>query len=357
MIDKLRAFAREKLAGQAGLWHPQDFPLDLWRAMAAEGLLGRGLDEGAAGIATIAEGSAAIAEATGSLGFASAWAGQAMVPLMLSQKASLPDGLLQKARAGEAVIALAISEPKAGAHPKHLATAATKVNGGYRIDGEKAYLTNGPIATHVAVLAITDLVEERKAFSIFLVPMGAPGMTLVNHPQFDFLRPAQHCGLKLENCVVPESALIGRPGHAFDDVALPFRNLEDAAGIGGLIAGLRHARAELGVKLGPVEDDAALTLGEIAGIEAALQLLGGAILQALARWQTETDVVGALLVAMRDLARREATLLRGLGADRDPHAARILRDVEKSLDIARMARQIRKAKLGRSLLSSSGTPS
>lgn len=357
MINKLKEFARERIAGHAGLWHPQDFPLDLWRAMAAEGLLGFGLGEGAAGIANIAQGSAVIAEATGSLGFASAWAGQAMVPLMLSQKAGLPDELLRKAKAGEAVIALAISEPKAGAHPKHIATTATKVNGGYRMDGEKAYLTNGPIATHVAVLAITDVVDGRKQFSFFLVPMGTPGMALVNHPQFDFLRPAQHCGLKIENCVVPESALIGRPGHAFEDVAMPFRNLEDAAGIGSLVAGLRHIRAELGVKLGPVEDEAAITLGEIAGIEAALQLLAGAILQALGRWQTESEVTGAQLVAVRDLARREAGLLRGLGADRDPHAARILRDIEKSLDIARMARQIRKAKLGRSLLSLPGTPS
>ncbi len=357
MIEKLEKFARDRIAGHAGLWHPEAFPLPLWQALAAEGLLGLGLDEGAAGIATIAQGSAAIAEATGSLGFASAWAGQAMVPLMLSQKAGLPDALLAKSKAGEAVIALAISEPKAGAHPKHIATAASRVEGGWRLDGDKAYLTNGPIATHVAVLAITGVLDGRKEFSFFLVPMGTPGMTLVEHPQFDFLRPAQHCGLKIENCIVPDSALIGRPGHAFEDVALPFRNLEDGAGIGGLIAVLRHVRSGLGVKLGPVEDEAALTLGEIAGIEAALQLLGGAILQALGRWQTESDTTGAQLVAVRDLARREAKLLRDLGADRDPHAARILRDVEKSLDIARMARQIRKAKLGRSLLSSSGTPS
>ncbi len=357
MIDRLKKFARERIAGHPGLWHPQDFPLPLWRTMAAEGLLGFGLDEGASGIATIAQGSAAIAEATGSLGFASAWAGQAMVPLMLSQKAGLPEDLLRQARLGEAVIALAISEPKAGAHPKHIATAATRTSGGYRIDGEKAYLTNGPIATHVAVLAITDVVEGRKEFSFFLVPTGTPGMAVVDHPQFDFLRPAQHCGLRLENCVVPETALIGRRGHAFDDVAMPFRNLEDAAGIGSLIAGLRHARAAAGVKLGPVGDEAAVTLGEIAGIEATLQLLSGAILQALGRWQTESEATGAQLVAVRDLARREVGLLRGLGADRDPHAARILRDIEKSLDIARMARQIRKAKLGRSLLSLPGNPS
>lgn len=100
LIDRLKKFARERIAGHPGLWHPQDFPLPLWQTMAAEGLLGFGLDEGASGIATIAQGSAAIAEATGSLGFASAWAGQAMVPLMLSQKAGLPEDLLRQARLG-----------------------------------------------------------------------------------------------------------------------------------------------------------------------------------------------------------------------------------------------------------------
>lgn len=344
MLERLRQFARDRAASHPGLFHPQDFPSDLFRAMGEARLLG------ATDLGTIARGDAIIAEETGSLGFASAWAGHSMVPLVLDRKAGLPAAVIAGVPTGETIISLAISEPKAGAHPKHLASTATKVSGGWKLDGEKAYVTNGPIASHLAVLAITDATGGRKQFSFFLVPTGIPGLTRIDHPQFDFLRPAQHCGFRLEGCVVPEAALIGTPGRAFDEIALPFRNLEDAAGIGGLIAVLRHASRRLAARLpASITDEIALALGELAGLETAMEALDNQLIGMLEAWNTETDEAGIRLVAIRDLARRHASLLREIGVQGDEHIGRVLRDVEKSLDIARVARQIRKARLGRSV--------
>lgn len=352
LLEKLRQFARDRAAGHPGLFHPQDFPSDLFRAMGEARLLG------ATDLGTIARGDAIIAEATGSLGFASAWAGQSMVPLVLDSRAGLPAAVKAGVPTGQTIISLAISEPKAGAHPKHLAATATRVSGGWQLDGEKAYVTNGPIASHLAVLAITETGGGRKQFSFFLVPTGTPGLNRVDHPQFDFLRPAQHCGFRLEGCVVPESALIGTPGKGFDEIALPFRNLEDAAGIGGLIAVLKHASRRLAARLpAPIMDEIALVLGEIAGLETAMQALDDQLIGMLEAWNTETDEAGIRLVAIRDLARRCAALLRELGTPGDEAVGRILRDVEKSLDIARVARQIRKARLGRSLFTPGQSPS
>jgi acyl-CoA dehydrogenase len=344
LLEQLRQFARDRVASHPGLFHPQDFPSDLFRAMGEARLLG------ATDLGTIARGDAAIAEETGSLGFASAWAGQSMVPLVLDKRAGLPAEVKAGVPAGKTIISLAISEPKAGAHPKHLAATAIKIPGGWKLEGEKAYVTNGPIATHLAVLAITDAAGGRKQFSFFLMPTGTPGLNRIDHPQFDFLRPAQHCGFRLEGCVVPESALIGTPGKGFDEIALPFRNLEDAAGIGGLIAVLRHASRRAAARLpSPITDEMAMALAELAGLETAMQALDDQLIGMLEAWNTETDEAGIRLVGIRDLARRHVAALHQIGTEGDEHLGRILRDVEKSLDIARGARQIRKARLGRSV--------
>jgi acyl-CoA dehydrogenase len=242
-----------------------------------------------------------------------------------------------------------MSEPKAGAHPKNLTTTAAKISGGWKLDGEKAYVTNGPIASHVAVLAITSIANLRKEFSVFLVPVNTTGFIAIRHPQFDHLRPAQHCGFSLESCEVPESALIGRPGQGYQDIARPFRSLEDAVGIGSLMSVLARAGMHTARLLGPeLTDEAPLALGELAGIDTAMQALHPPVLAALQSWNTETNAVAVHLIAIHDLARRFIAILKAVGFKRDEHVDRILRDAEKYLDIARVARQIKKARLGQS---------
>lgn len=343
MLVNLKTFARERAASHPGLFDPQNFPSDLFREMGDAGLLG------AVDLGTIARGNALIASETGSLGFATAWTEQSMIPLVLEKRAGLPSEVKAGVKSGETILALAVSEPKAGAHPKYLSTTATRVQGGWNLDGEKAYVTSGPIASHVAVLAITDTSGGRKSFSFFLVPTDAKGLSQINHPQFDFLRPAQHCGFRLEGCTVPESALIGRPGKGYEDIAGPFRNLEDAVLTGGIIGVLARAGRRTARALGPnISEEQALFLGEMAGIEAALEALDTPVVKALEAWDTDTDAVEIRLVAIRDLARRCTEILHTIGTGGDEHVDRILWDVEKSLDIARTARQIRKARLGRS---------
>ena len=51
--------------------------------------------------------------------------------------------------------AVAISEPRVGAHPKLLTTRASPDGDGFRITGEKAWVSNGPSAEMFIVLAIT----------------------------------------------------------------------------------------------------------------------------------------------------------------------------------------------------------
>ena len=309
MLDQLKEFARGRAASHPGLFHPQTFPSDLFHEMGKMGLLGA-LDLGA-----VARGSHVIAAETGSLGFAIAWAGQSLVPLVLDRCAGLPEEMKAGVASGDTIIALAVSEPNAGAHPKLLTATAARVPGGWRLDGLKAVVTNGPIASHVAVLAITGAEGSRKAFSFFLVPVGAPGLTPIEQPQFDFLRPAQHCGFRLENCQVPENALIGRPGQGYPDIALPFRGLEDAVLASALIGVLGRAARLTALSLGPdCTYEAALAFGELAGLETALEALNAPVLAALEAWDTETERFGLHLIAIHDLAWRCAEILQAISS-------------------------------------------
>ncbi|MCU0576849.1 MAG: GAF domain-containing protein, partial [Desulfobacterota bacterium] len=56
-----------------------------------------------------------------------------------------------------------------------------------------------------------------------------------------FLRPCQHGGILLDGCMVPEESLIGSPGTAYEDMAVPFRDVEDTAMMGPLL-GAQEAR-------------------------------------------------------------------------------------------------------------------
>ena len=102
----------------------------------------------------------ALVRGGGNLGFASAWLGHCLTARFFLQRFASP---AQQARwlpliaRGEATLAIAISEPGAGAHPKHLTSTARREGDAWRLAGEKAYVTNGPIAAAFVVLAVSDV--------------------------------------------------------------------------------------------------------------------------------------------------------------------------------------------------------
>jgi acyl-CoA dehydrogenase len=134
---------------------------------------------------------------------------------------------------------VAISEPRVGAHPKLLTTRAEKLTDGYSIFGEKAWVTNGPLAAAFIVFAVTAIEDGRKRYSAFLVPRDTPGLSIDEAPEYRALAPSRHCGLKLDGCRVPRSAVLGSLGAAYETMALPFRDVEDAVGTFGLLGAFR----------------------------------------------------------------------------------------------------------------------
>jgi acyl-CoA dehydrogenase len=98
--------------------------------------------------AEIAREKAAIVERTGLLG--EGRASQLMVARYFIEGFGTAE---QRAAWLPHLASVAISEPRIGAHPKLLTTRAEKLADGYSIFGEKAWVTNGPLAAVFIVFA------------------------------------------------------------------------------------------------------------------------------------------------------------------------------------------------------------
>jgi pimeloyl-CoA dehydrogenase small subunit len=111
--------------------------------------------------------------------------------------------------AGELVLAPAFEEAQGRWTLTDVATRATAVDGGWRIDGAKAFVVHGAGADRFVVSART--AGDRRAPSgvgLFLVPRTASGVTVVDRAAHDGTRLAD---LRLDGVVVPASAAIGDP--------------------------------------------------------------------------------------------------------------------------------------------------
>jgi acyl-CoA dehydrogenase len=329
---------------------PDANPVDAWLARCPDpasdplpGMREAGLFVPVPDYATIARTKAALVERTGLLGIASVWGGRQLIFrhfLSFGTEA-------QRAEWSGRALAVAISEPKVGAHPKLLTTRADTFEGGYRLSGQKAWVSNGPSAEAIIVFAITAEEHGRKRYSAFIVPRDTPGLTVSAMPGFHALRPSQHCLLSLEGCLVPDSARLGEAGSAYERMALPFRDIEDAVGTFGTLGALRHAIGSFaGVALEQTAD-----LGAVVALTAVFAAGAEAVVAALDAGRFRTG--DATLVGLRVLAIDIVSRLRTLAA---PGTAEILADLDATLSIARGPRLARQAQLGEAALRAGTRP-
>jgi acyl-CoA dehydrogenase len=172
--------------------------------------------------------------------------------------------------AGRWTASIALSEPGAGSAPKRIRTTAVKKGRSYVLDGEKVWLTNGPLADLFIVFAVTGERGGRKDFTAFIVPRETPGLTVREMPELDYLKPSPHCGIRLEGCELPETAILGRKGRAWEDLSKPFRVAEDVlfsgAILGGLDRELRRAVRSRQEGEGKIENDMKERFGGFAAL-------------------------------------------------------------------------------------------
>ena len=114
---------------------------------------------------------------------------------------------LKPALRGELHDAYAVTEEHAGSDPSGIATTASRVPGGWRLDGEKWFVTYGDIAAVYIVMAQAD-----GGPTLFLIDAETPGISVVDDPPFTHTYPHGHPALRFQDVRVGNDAVIGGVG-------------------------------------------------------------------------------------------------------------------------------------------------
>ena len=120
---------------------------------------------------------------------------------------------LRRTRAGEALSAFALSEPRSGSDVASMEMSATRDGESYVLTGEKTWISNGGIADLYVVFARTGEAPGAKGLSAFLVPAKTAGLNVAE--RLEVIAPHPLARLAFANVRVPASALIGKPGDGF----------------------------------------------------------------------------------------------------------------------------------------------
>ncbi|MBZ9881539.1 acyl-CoA dehydrogenase family protein [Mesorhizobium sp. CA10] len=140
---------------------------------------------------------------------------------------------LEKTRAGQAISAFALSEPRSGSDVANMEMTAVREGGDYLLCGEKTWISNGGIADLYVVFARTGEAPGAKGISAFVVPAETKGLSVAE--RLEVIAPHPLARLSFDNVRIPASALIGKPGDGFRvamSVLDVFRSTVGAAALG-----------------------------------------------------------------------------------------------------------------------------
>ncbi len=113
---------------------------------------------------------------------------------------------------GEGGDAYAVTEADAGSDPSGIATTAATTDGGWRINGEKWFVTSGDVARVLIVMALVIDGSDRLP-TLFLVEPGAPGVEFVDNPRFTHNYSHGHPTIRFTDVEVGPDAVIGGVGN------------------------------------------------------------------------------------------------------------------------------------------------
>jgi len=217
--DAVRAFVAREIAPYVNEWdEAQAFPRELYRKAAAIGLLGIGYPEHLGGSEVdlswrlVATEEIARAGSGGLL--ASLFSHNiGLPPIVAAGSAALQQRVVPKVLAGEAIAALAITEPGGGSDVAALATRARREGDEYVVDGEKVFITSGMRADFLTVGVRTGG-RGAGGISLLLVEGDRPGLTRTPLAKMGWwMSDTSH--LRFDGCRVPAANLIGEENGGF----------------------------------------------------------------------------------------------------------------------------------------------
>lgn len=202
--DSVRDFVEDEILPVLQECNRQEkFPMHLIPRFAEMGLLGSTIQGyGCAGLGHVAYGLATMELERGDSGirsFCSVQSSLVMYPIYAYGSEAQKDKYLPKLAKGELIGCFGLTEPDAGSNPGGMLTRAEKVKGGYRINGNKMWITNGCISDIAIVWAKLD--GEVRGF---ILEKGMEGFTTSTMKGKFSLRVSVTSELHMKDVFVPE---------------------------------------------------------------------------------------------------------------------------------------------------------
>jgi len=213
LYERTHALAVQTLAPIAAAGTPGRVNRPLVAALAEHGLLARLFERdevSAIELCLIREG---LARGSTEAETAFALQGLGAYPIVQAGTEALKAEWIPRVAAGSAIAAFALTEPDAGSDPAALSLhAAPDGEGGYRLTGEKLWISNAPEADIYTVFARTAAATGAHGLTAFAVPGDAPGLS--GEPR-DMLSAHAIGSLTFDDVPVAAAQVLGSPGAGF----------------------------------------------------------------------------------------------------------------------------------------------
>lgn len=361
--ETTRRFAADRIAPLAAEMDATNrFPRELWPELGALGLLGLTVEEeyGGLGLGYLEHCIVMeeLSRASASLGLSyGAHSNLCVNQIRRWGSDAQKRRHLPKLISGEHVGALAMSEAGAGSDVVSMTLAARPHGDGYRLNGTKFWITNGPHADVLVVYAKT----EARAITAFLIERGFAGFSVSRKLDKMGMRGSDTAELVFSDCDVPAANVLGPVGGGVRVLmsGLDYERAVLAAGPLGIMQACLDVvlpyvreRKQFGRPIGSFQ----LIQAKVADMYVALNA-ARAYVYAVARAcdagrTTRFDAAGAILLASESAVRTALEAIQALGGagyTRDWPVERFLRDA-KLYDIGAGTNEIRRYLIGRELI-------
>ena len=370
--DSTRRFATDRIAPIAARIDAEDaFPRELWPEMGALGLHGITVEEefGGLGLGYVEHVVAVeeVSRASASIGLS--YGAHSNLCVNQIRRWGSPEQkakYLPKLVSGEHVGSLAMSEAGAGSDVVSMKLRADKVEGGYRLNGTKFWITNAPYADTLVVYAKTVPDGGSKGITAFLIEKGFAGFSIGQKIDKIGMRGSPTAELVFDDCFVAESQVMG-PLNGGVKVLMSGLDYERVV-LSGIQIGIMQAcldtvlpyvreRRQFGRPIG----DFQLMQGKVADMAVSLST-SRAYVYAVAKScdagrTTRHDAAGAILYASENAVRVAGEAIQALGGagyTKDWPVERYWRDA-KLLDIGAGTNEVRRMLIGRELIGGDAT--
>ena len=192
---------------------------------------------------------------------------------------------------GEILAAWGLTEPGSGSDAAALLTRAESRDGGWVLNGSKAFITNASVGGVAVVMARTDPEKKARGISAFLVERGTPGFSTGTPYRKLGLHASDTAELVFEDARLPADALIGERGQGFVQALQVLEGGRIA--MAAMAVGIAQAAVDQAAKYMKQRRAFGKTLAEFNGLQGMLA-------------EMATDVEVARLLTLRAAALKDA---------------------------------------------------